>query len=70
MKNYQKPDLEYVVLTTAEEIANSNDDFSVIGGVTNSPFRKESLLLGSLLLIDFYKTGTASVPVFIGKIFC
>jgi len=38
VKNYQKPDLEYVVLTTAEEIANSNDDFSVIGGVTNSPF--------------------------------
>lgn len=43
MKNYQKPDAEYVVLTTAEEIA-SGDDSTVTpgmgGGVVSNPFAK------------------------------
>ena len=38
MKNYQKPDLEYVVLTTAEEIADSTVTPGMGGGVVSNPF--------------------------------
>lgn len=38
MKNYQKPELEYIVLTTAEEIADSTVTPGMGGGVVENPF--------------------------------
>ena len=42
MKNYQKPELEYVVLTTAEEIASDDNADIVDGemGVVSNPFAR------------------------------
>ena len=42
MKNYQKPELEYVVLTTAEEIADSTVTPGMGGGVVVNPFAPPS----------------------------
>ena len=38
MKNYQKPDVEYVVLTTAEEMASSTVTPGMGGDVVSNPF--------------------------------
>ena len=38
MKIYQRPDAEVVVLTTAEEIANSTVTPGMGGGVVSNPF--------------------------------
>jgi len=43
MKNYQRPDVEYVVLTTAEEIANSTVTPGMGGGVVSNPFANLTL---------------------------
>ena len=43
MKNYQKPELEYVVLTTAEEIADSTVTPGMGGGVVSNPFANWSV---------------------------